>query len=281
MTVESIRDTATLPRDLGRRWLASGRAVGNATVGWGLALVLPLSILLLWELAAAHAWVSPLILPAPALVLDSGIELFASGQVFSELGVSFMRVAVGLAIGGSLGLACGVLMARSESFEAYVGPTIRMVWLVPTLGWLPFLMLILGVGESLKFAMIAKTCFFPLLVTSYEGTRALPRRYLEVARVLELSRLDTLRKVIIPAILPSLFAGFRLALSKGWQALVVVELIASSSGIGYLMNWGRKLFYLDVVIVTMILVGLIGWILDRLMLRAEGQLTRWQSRSAG
>ena len=279
MTVESFRETATLPQAMGRRSRAFGLAFGMASARWALALVLPLSILLLWEVSAGYAWVSPLILPAPALVLDSAIELFASGQVFSELGISFVRVAVGLAIGGSLGLACGVLMARSENFEAYVGPTIRMIWLVPTLGWLPFLMLILGVGESLKFAMIAKTCFFPLLVCSYEGTRALPQRYLEVARVLELSRLDTLRKVIIPAILPSLFAGFRLALSKGWQALVVVELIASSSGIGYLMNWGRKLFYLDIVIVTMIVIGIVGWLIDFVMVRIENRLTVWQTRS--
>ncbi|GHD05144.1 ABC transporter permease [Tianweitania populi] len=281
MTIESLRETAALPHSLRSRFRMRGKAVGLAGVNWAAALILPLFILALWQAAAAYAWVSPLILPAPALVLQSATELFGSGQIFAEVGISFMRVLVGLAIGGSLGLACGVMMARSESFEAYVGPTIRMIWLVPTLGWLPFLMLILGVGESLKFAMIAKTCFFPLLVTSYEGTRALPQRYLEVARVLELPRGQTLRKVIIPAILPSLFAGFRLALSKGWQALVVVELIASSSGIGYLMNWGRKLFYLDVVIVTMILVGLIGWTLDRLMLRAEKHLTLWQARSAG
>lgn len=172
-------------------------------------------------------------------------------------------------------------MARSATVEAYIGPTIRAIWLVPSLGWLPFLMLFLGVGEALKFAMIAKTCFMPLLVTSYEGTRALPRRYLEVGQVLELPRLTTLRKVIIPAALPNLFAGFRLAVSKGWQALVVVELIASSAGIGYLMNWGRKLFFLDVVIVTMIVVGLIGWLIDHFMVRIERRLTTWQIRSAG
>ena len=226
-------------------------------------------------------WISPLILPPPSLVWSSAVDLFSSGQIFSEVGVSLGRIAYGLAIGGGLGIVLGIAMARSPVLEAYIGPTIRVIWLVPALGWLPFLMLFLGVGETLKFVMIAKTCFMPLLVTSYEGTRALPQRYLEVAKVLELPRITTLFKVIIPSALPSLFAGLRLALSKGWQALVVVELIASSSGIGYLMNWGRKLFYLDVVIVTMIVIGIIGWIIDYAMVRIENRLTVWQSQSAG
>ena len=254
---------------------------GGRAVQAALPLVLPVAIALLWIAATQFRWVSELILPPPSLVWSSAVDLFSSGQIFYEVGVSLGRIAWGLFIGGTLGIMAGILMARSPTVEAYIGPTIRVIWLVPALGWLPFLMLFLGVGETLKFVMIAKTCFMPLLVTSYEGTRALPQRYLEVARVLELPRRTTLVKVIIPSILPSLFAGLRLALSKGWQALVVVELIASSSGIGYLMNWGRKLFYLDIVIVTMIVIGIVGWLIDFVMVRIENRLTVWQTRSVG
>ncbi|MBH0236487.1 ABC transporter permease [Methylobrevis albus] len=253
----------------------------SAAVNVGTALLLPLAVLLLWFAAVHFAWVSPLILPPPGMVVETAAGMFASGQIFSEVAISLGRIAAGLAIGGGLGIVLGIAMGRSETVEAYLGPTIRAIWLVPALGWLPFLMLFLGVGEGLKFAMIAKTCFMPLMVTAYEGTKAMPRRYLEVARVLELPRWTVLSKVIIPAALPSMFAGLRLAVSKGWQALVVVELIASSSGIGYLMNWGRKLFYLDIVIVTMIVIGIVGWLLDFLMQRVETRLTTWQTRSAG
>ena len=255
------------------------RLAGDRVVEAALPLLLPVAIALLWIAATQFRWVSELILPPPSLVWSSAVELFSSGQIFREVGVSLGRIAWGLLIGGTLGMVFGILMARSPVFEAYVGPTIRVIWLVPALGWLPFLMLFLGVGETLKFVMIAKTCFMPLLVTSYQGTRALPQRYLEVAKVLELPQHTTLFKVIIPSILPSLFAGLRLALSKGWQALVVVELIASSAGIGYLMNWGRKLFYLDIVIVTMIVIGIVGWLIDFVIVRIENRLTLWQSRS--
>ncbi len=257
------------------------RLAGDHVLQVILPLLLPSAIVLLWLAAVHFRLVSELILPPPALVWSSAVDLFSSGQIFYEVGFSLVRIGWGLFIGGSLGIVLGILMARSPAVEAYIGPTIRIIWLVPALGWLPFLMLFLGVGETLKFVMIAKTCFMPLLVTSYEGTRALPQRYLEVAKVLELPRRTALLKIIVPSILPSLFAGLRLALSKGWQALVVVELIASSAGVGYLMNWGRKLFYLDIVIVTMIVIGIVGWLIDWAMVRIESRLTLWQTRSAG
>lgn len=261
--------------------LARSHFPGDRVLQAALPFLLPAVIALLWIAATRFHWVSDMILPPPSLVWSSAVDLFSSGQIFQEVGVSLGRIAWGLFIGGTLGIVTGILMARSPAVEAYIGPTIRVIWLVPALGWLPFLMLFLGVGETLKFVMIAKTCFMPLLVTSYEGTRALPQRYLEVAKVLELPRRTTLVKVIIPSILPSLFAGLRLSLSKGWQALVVVELIASSSGIGYLMNWGRKLFYLDIVIVTMVVIGVIGWLIDFAVVRIERRLTVWQTRSVG
>ena len=99
--------------------------------------------------------------------------------------------------------------------------------------------------------------------------------------MLNLGRLDTLRFVILPAILPAVLTGFRLALSKGWQVLVLVEMIASAAGIGYLMTWGRKSFQLDVVLVTMLIIGLTGWLLDRTALVVQQRATPWSYRRAG
>jgi sulfonate transport system permease protein len=96
-----------------------------------------------------------------------------------------------------------------------------------------------------------------------------------------LSRLDTMRFVVMPAILPSVLNGLRLALSKGWQVLVLVEMIASAAGIGYLMTWGRKSFQLDVVLVTIVVIGAVGWLLDRAALAVQTHATAWSSRSAG
>jgi sulfonate transport system permease protein len=245
------------------------------------AAVLPIVVLAIWSLAARYELVAPQILPAPSLVWTTALELVASGQLQPELLVSIWRVAAGLLIGGTAGLAIGIATGLSRTAEAYLAPSVRAVLLVPSLGWLPFFMLVFGIGEALKIVMIAKACFLPMMINSFDGARNIPRKHHEVARMLELGRLDTMRFVVLPAILPAILNGFRLALSKGWQVLVLVEMIASAAGIGYLMTWGRKSFQLDVVLVTMVVIGMVGWLLDRGALMVQGRATAWSTRSAG
>jgi sulfonate transport system permease protein len=249
--------------------------------GVAIALLLPLVVLCAWSLATRYELVAVQILPAPSVVLDTAIELVQSGQLQSELVVSLLRVGAGLLLGGTAGLLIGITMGLSRSAEAYLGPTVRAVWLVPSLGWLPLFMLVFGIGEALKIVLIAKACFLPMMVNSFDGVRSIPRKHHEVARILELTRVDTLRFVVLPAILPSLLNGFRLSLGKGWQVLVLVEMIASAAGIGYLMTWGRKSFQLDVVLVTIVVIGATGWLLDRIALAVQSRATGWSLRSVG
>jgi len=247
--------------------------------GIAVALALPLALLAAWSLVARYELVAPQILPAPSVVGTTAVELIKSGQLQSELAVSLLRLAAGLAIGGAAGLVVGLAMGLSQTVEDYLGPTVRAVWLVPSLGWLPFFMLIFGIGEALKIVLIAKACFLPMIVNSFDGVRNISPKHREVARILDLGRLDTLRFVVVPSVLPHILTGFRLSLSKGWQVLVLVEMIASAAGIGYLMTWGRKSFQLDIVLVTMVLIGIVGWLLDRAASVAQAHATVWASRS--
>jgi sulfonate transport system permease protein len=244
-------------------------------------LALPLVLLAAWSLVARYQIVAPQILPAPSGAAKTAVELIKSGQLQSQLAVSLARLAAGLVIGGAAGLVVGLAMGVSPTVEDYFGPTVRAIWLVPSLGWLPFFMLIFGIGEALKIVLIAKACFLPMMVNSFDGVRNILPKHREVARVLELGRLDTLRFVVVPSVLPHLLTGFRLSLSKGWQVLVLVEMIASAAGIGYLMTWGRKSFQLDIVLVTMVLIGVVGWLLDRAASVAQAHATAWVSRSSG
>lgn len=240
-----------------------------------LALIFPASILLLWQVASDFAWMPEQILPAPSFTLQTAVELIHSGELGEALRISLLRLASGFLVGSALGLAFGLLFATSSAADEYIGPTVRAICLVPSLGWLPFFMLIFGIGETLKFVLIAKTCFLPVLISSYNAARDLPQKYRDVARVLELSGSERLRIIYFPAIAPAIFTGLRLSLSKGWKALILVEMIASAAGIGYLMTWGRKAFQLDVVFVTMVFIGLIGWLIDYLASRWEKRLMRW------
>jgi sulfonate transport system permease protein len=266
------------------RWLGTSAALAlqacRHAASAVLALLLPAAIVCLWWLAARYELVAPQILPAPDVVYATARDLIGSGQLQSELSVSLLRLAAGLVIGGAAGLAIGLVMGLSRTVEAYLSPTVRAVWLVPSLGWLPFFMLMFGIGEALKIVLIAKACFLPLMVSSFDGVRNVSPKHRDVARMFELTPFDTLRFVIWPSVLPHVLTGFRLSLSKGWQVLILVEMIASAAGIGYLMTWGRKSFQLDIVIVTMVLIGLIGWLLDRGALAVQQRATAWASRSA-
>ncbi|WP_217539537.1 ABC transporter permease subunit, partial [Stenotrophomonas sp. GbtcB23] len=113
-----------------------------------------------------------------------------------------------------------------------------------SLGWLPFFMLVFGIGEALKIILIAKTCFLPLMVSAYEGVRSRPRKYDDVARAHELPWFARVRLVEGPSILPAILPGLRQALSGGWKVLILGEMISSAAGLGYLMMWGRKAFQL-------------------------------------
>ncbi|HEX3502826.1 MAG TPA: ABC transporter permease [Xanthobacteraceae bacterium] len=244
------------------------------------ALAAPIILLAAWWLAARYELVAAQILPAPAIVWSTAVDLFRSGQLQSELLVSLCRLAAGLVLGGAAGLAIGIAMGLSARLESYLGPMVRAIWLVPSLGWLPLFMLLFGIGEALKIVIIAKACFLPMMVNGFDGVRNVPQKYREVARTLNLGPVETLRFVVLPSILPRVLTGFRLSLSKGWQVLVLVEMIASAAGIGYLMTWGRKSFQLDVVLVTIVVIGVIGWLLDRAAAALQTRAAGWVSRGA-
>ena len=240
-----------------------------------LALALPVAVVVLWQWAAVRALVPPQILPAPALVLDTFLELARSGELLDGFLISLQRIASGLGIGGPLGLALGIWLGVSARARSHLEPTLRAVFAVPTLGWIPILILIFGIDEALKVIVIAKAVMVPVVLNTSRGIRNIPVAYTEAARVLRLSRWTRLTRLTLPASLPVVFSGFRLGLSHAFIALIVVEMLAATEGIGYMMVWGRKLFQLDIVIVGIVVVGLTGYALDVLLRRLERRLSRW------
>lgn len=240
-----------------------------------LALALPVAVAALWQWAASQALVPPQILPAPALVLETFGELARGGELLDGFLISLQRIGSGLGIGGPLGLALGVWLGVSARARSHLEPTLRALFAVPTLGWIPILILIFGIDEALKVIVIAKAVMVPVVLNTSRGIRHIPVAYTEAARVLRLGRWTRLTRLTLPASLPVVFSGFRLGLSHAFIALIVVEMLAATEGIGYMMVWGRKLFQLDIVIVGIVVVGLTGYALDVLLRRLERGLSRW------
>lgn len=252
--------------------LAVLRALGKGL----LPFALPALVLLAWQIAAARQWVAPQILPAPAFVLATFVDLVRQGDLSTNLIVSLHRIAVGFALGAGAGLLIGGLIGLSERANRYLGPSLSIIAQIPALGWVPIFILIFGLDEILKYLIIAKATFIAVVIATADGIRSTPRSYIEVAHVLRLPRRYQLLRLWLPAAVPILFGGVRLGLNHAWIALITVEILAATEGVGYMMVWGRTLFQLDIVIAGMIVIGVIGLGLDRGLESIERRLSRWR-----
>ncbi|WP_433695068.1 ABC transporter permease [Paraburkholderia phenoliruptrix] len=249
-----------------RRW----RALGWALAPWALPAVL----FALWWVGCERGWIAPQILPPPARVYATFVDLVQSGDLLHNTLVSLQRVLCGFVAGALGGVVLGSALGLSRSFEAYVLPAFNALVQIPVLGWLPFLLLLVGVGEPLKYILIAHAALVPVTLSTLQGFRGAPVTLDEAARVFGYTRWQRIVHVVLPSAVPTLATGVRLAFTKAWLALVVVELVASSEGLGYLIVYGRQLFQLDLVMAAVVVVGVIGFAINRALDALERRLRR-------
>ena len=162
-------------------WLRQSR-----TVQWGVGLIFPLALLWLWQGSVAKNWVNPLLLPAPELVWTALKDLYSSGELWSNLRVSLTRIAYGFSAGILLAIVLGLTMGLSRRAEAYIWPTFKVINLVPIVGWIPLLILVVGIDEALKIILIAKAALVPMTINVFKGVRNIPQPLTEVAQVYQL-----------------------------------------------------------------------------------------------
>ena len=242
------------------------------------ALLIPVAVLGLWYLATAYQWLPEQILPSPQLVALTTVELWQSGELSFHFQISAVRIFWSVLIGGTVGLSLGVWLGLMQRSRDYVFPSVQLIAQFPIVGWIPLLMIFLGIDEALKIAAISLAVFAPVLIATYRSILNVPRHLLEVAEVYQFSAWQKFQRVIIPAAFPSVIGGLRQGVMQAWLALVFVELLASSEGIGFLMVWGRQLMQLDLVFMGIILIGLTGYVLDSILAKAEQYSRYLQSR---
>lgn len=238
--------------------------------------ILPLIILLLWFVFTHTGSVPETSLPRISAVKDAFVEMVKSGQLYSDLSLSLRRVLAGFLISSMLGVILGIGMGISNKVKEFFQLTLTAIRQIPMIAWIPLIILWAGIGEVSKVVVILFAATFPVVVNTMSGIDTTSETYLEVAKMYGLSRKETFFKVYLPSALPNIFTGLRLGLSASWMAVVASELIASSSGIGYRLNDARSLMRSDVVIVCMIVIGLIGLFMDKLIVLISHELTPWK-----
>jgi sulfonate transport system permease protein len=249
---------------------------GNAAFRFTLALLFPLALLGLWQAAHFQAWLPVQILPSPQQTWEAFWDLCRSGDLGVNLQVSLARVAWSVAAGGSAGLAIGFSIGLSPKVKAYLYPGFEVFAQFPVIGWIPLLMLFLGIDETLKVVAVSLAVLVPVVINTYKGILNIPAAFPEVGRVYAFSRRQTLLRIVIPAALPSIFSGVRQGLMQAWLSLIFVELLASSEGLGFLMVWARQVMQLDIVFAVIGVIGAIGFLLDWGLRRAESHFDAWR-----
>lgn len=239
-------------------------------------LVVPLVLLGLWQLTTAVGVFTPVQLPPPRAVLDAGIGLVERGELLGHVHISTQRVLLGFLVGASIGIALGALVGLSRVADLLLAPTIGALRAVPSLAWVPLLILWLKIGEDSKITLIAIGAVFPVFTTLYLALRHVDAQLVEAARAFGLRGVRLLAAVQLPAVLPAVFSGLRLALAQSWLFLVAAEIIASSQGLGYLLIDSQNNGRTDRLLLAILLLAVLGKTTDAILGVVErAAVRRW------
>src|SRR5216683_658175 len=224
--------------------------------------IVPLAIVLIWQLACVTGFVPARVLPAPSDVALAGWKLLLSGELVRNIWVSFCRASAGFLIGGGIGFAFGLMNGLSQLSSKLTDTTLQMVRNIPHLSLIPLVILWFGIDEEAKLFLVALGVFFPIYLNTYHGVRTVDPALIEMGRVYGLGRGELFRQVIFPGALPSILVGVRYALGITWLTLIVAETISASSGIGYMTMNAREFLQTDVVMRGIIIYSLLGKVAD-------------------
>jgi len=241
--------------------------------GW-LGWIVPMLALGVMELGTHLGWIQARLLPPPSEIAQTLLDLSDDG-LWKHIGASGARVFAGYAIGVALAIAFGLMIGLSRTAEALIDPSFQALRAIPSLAWVPLLLLWFGIDEMPKVTLIAIGAFFPIYFGLVSGIRNVDRKLVELGEMYGLSALALARRIVLPAALPSLFTGLRNGLSLAWMFLVAAELIAATRGIGYLLTDGRETSRPDIVFAAIVLLAVLGKLTDSVLKWLEQRKLAW------
>jgi ABC-type nitrate/sulfonate/bicarbonate transport system permease component len=232
-----------------------------------------------WELWARTE--SFYFLPPVSEVARRAWDVWPSGDFLSAVAASLKRLAAGFAIGSAAAVAVGLAMGSSPRVRSTLGPTAEFLRALPVIAVVPIAIVLLGVGDAMRVGVIAFGVFFPVLVATVEGVRAIAPEIRDSAALFRLSRIERSVRVYLPAALPTIFAGLRTALSIGLVLMVISELNGEGDGLGVYIESQRALFNIREVYVGIVFLGLLGYVLNRVFLVLEHRALAWHYGAIG
>ncbi|PLX21991.1 ABC transporter permease [Candidatus Parcubacteria bacterium] len=228
-----------------------------------------------WEVAGKVA--NTPLLPSFSQVIVEFFNLLQSGVIVENLSHSFLRVVIGYLIGGLLGIVVGIFMGINRTIELSLRPLISMLLPIPTLGWLPLMMLWIGINEALPIVLIFICAFFPVAYATLLGIKEIPQDYINSAKALGASNSYILFRIILPLASPSIFTGLRLESGMVWKTVLAAEMFAIPTGIGAMMINAESLIRVDVIMVALIILALMSFGFEKTIYALEKAATgKWR-----
>jgi NitT/TauT family transport system permease protein len=246
---------------------------------WGMLPVLV--FIALWETVGRFKLFSgQFFLPPFSAVLTEFYHLTVTGVLGKNFTSSLIRVLIGLCSGSVAGIFVGVLMGWRNVFNKALNPIISLLYPIPALGWLPLLMIWIGINEMLPITIIFICSFFPVVYNTATGIRNVDRRYIQTAETLGASNMRILFKVVIPLALPNIFTGLRLEAGMSWRVLIAAEMVAIPTGIGALLMQAESLVRVDIIMVCLIVLSVMCLLFEKMFALAERQMVgRWSAHA--
>lgn len=241
-----------------------------------LPLALPVVAMLLWEAAARSGLWSRLLFPSLASIAYELGQFLVTPERLHEAWVSLYRALGGFSLAALAGILLGIPMGRSRVVAALLDPVFSGTYAVPKLALFPLFVFVFGIGSLSKVMLVFLECLYPIVIMSYQGARSVNGVLLWSARNMGASRRQTLRRVILPATAPYLFAGFRVAVPVALIVVVITEMVSSADGLGYLVIYSLSSLRTDRMLAVVVVIAALGYLLDRAVVLARDRLIYWE-----
>ncbi|MGL4975764.1 MAG: ABC transporter permease, partial [Bosea sp. (in: a-proteobacteria)] len=259
---------------------ASGATPGR-TWGWLVGLVLPALIAIIWEVVVRSGLYNGRLMPPPSVVAGTLWKLALSGELWTHASATLWRVGAGFGLGALVGTLLGALTGALPFARRLLDPTLQALRAIPSIAWVPLFILWLGIFEASKVALIAVGVFFPVYLGVAAAILGIDRKIIEVGRVFRLTRLQMVRRVLLPAILPAWVVSLRSGLGLGFMFVVAAEFMGASEGLGYLLVDGQQLGRPDTIIAAIIAFAVLGKLADGVLVALTRPFLAWQDVARG
>ena len=233
-------------------------------------------VLAAWEAAARSGRWSKLLFPSLTSVLNEVLAFLMSSAMLMEAWVTLSRALGGFALAALTGIVLGVIMGRSRTVAELLDPLFSGTYAVPKLALFPIFIFVFGIGSLSKVALIFLECLYPIVIMTYHGAASVNRVWLWSAQNMGASRAAILRRVVIPATAPFIFAGFRVAVPVAMIVVVITEMVSSADGLGYQVIYAMSSLRTDRMLAVVMIIAALGWALDRALVMLRDRLVYWE-----